>query len=173
MEQAHEQVDGVLTAGQHAPDGRARVARVLRYLADEVEAGRAVADVDVNLDTGMRPKPRSWQEAGKPTEYERYTVGARWRVTATTLGEPPVDVVGDETAGRWKRAHGVSESTASNLALEQLYPVTAPHLQTIRDDNATPEKRRAAAEWLQEYGFDKHPLFMDAAAMMDALYPVG
>lgn len=95
MEQVHEQVDGVLTAGQHAPDGRARVVRALRYLADEVEAGRAVADIDFNIDTGVRPKPQRWEDAGKPAEYERYTNGARWRITAATVGDPCPAVNGE------------------------------------------------------------------------------
>lgn len=54
------------------------------------------------------------------------------------------------------------------LTLEQLYPVAAPHLRDLRDGSLPMQRRRAAADWLCEYGFDQHALFKDEAALQRA-----
>ena len=45
------------------------------------------------------------------------------------------------------------------MKLEQLYPVVALPLATMRNPNATYEQRMKACEYVENMGFDKHPLF--------------
>lgn len=87
----------------------------------------------------------------------------------TPLAERAFDIAISDAL---KRLHQLMNSSPpvhvdTTLTLEQIYPVTAPHLRDLRDVTAPIEKRRAAADWLTMSGFDEHMMFSDGEVLRD------
>ena len=65
-------------------------ARILRWLADELEAGRAIVELEVAPEREVVDRPRSSRDdPSAPVERDVVSHGARLRLTATTTREPP------------------------------------------------------------------------------------
>lgn len=62
--------------------------KVLRWLADELEAGRAKVELSVELDSEWRIGPRSWKDPDAETQRELVKCGGIVRIKATTTRQP-------------------------------------------------------------------------------------
>ena len=65
-------------------------ARVLRWLADELEAGRALIELEIVPERDVVERPRSMlDDPAARLEHGVVDLGARLRLTATTTRRPP------------------------------------------------------------------------------------
>lgn len=65
-------------------------ARVLRWLADELEAGRALIELEIVPERDVVERPRSMlDDPAARLEHDVVDLGARLRLTATTTRRPP------------------------------------------------------------------------------------
>jgi hypothetical protein len=67
----------------------ARIVELLRWLAVELEAGRATVNLTITPDVEVVAQPRSRHDAGKPRALATVEHGARWEFNGTTLEMPP------------------------------------------------------------------------------------
>lgn len=68
-----------------------RVAKLLRWLAAEVEKGEARLAIDIAIDTDIVREPQSWRDAGKRPTMSVRNNGATWTITGKSLRTPPGD----------------------------------------------------------------------------------
>lgn len=71
------------------PEHRKQIAKLLRWLADEVEADRVAGDIEIEIDAEPRQKPRSWFDGHKAPEYEIVQHGAKWKLRCFSTKVPP------------------------------------------------------------------------------------
>jgi len=62
--------------------------KLLRFLADELEVGRARLELEIRQDSEVVDEPRSWHEPHAPVRKRIEDRGATWTIRATTLRHP-------------------------------------------------------------------------------------
>lgn len=65
-------------------------AKLLRWLADELEAGRAKVDLKVDLETEVYEEPRSWNTPHLAPVKKFRRLGSTWTINARTIETPEV-----------------------------------------------------------------------------------
>lgn len=63
--------------------------RLLRFLADQLEAGRAHAELEISQDSDVVDDPRSWFNLNEPPNRSVVYHGCRWSLRAATLDAIP------------------------------------------------------------------------------------
>lgn len=79
---------GKLQAGDARFDVTADQVRLLRFLADQLEAGRARVEMEISQERDVFDEPRSWLDFDTGPVKRIVERGATWSLSATTLDMP-------------------------------------------------------------------------------------